>query len=229
MQDLCTPELDESDIHHLSRVLRLRDGESVRASDGKGGALACVFRLKGGEARLEPSGSIHFAERPVDEVAIAFPLLKGDRTSWTVQKLTELGVDRIVPMVTARSVVRPGIGPGADQPRSQDRLERIATSAAAQSRRLWMPQLSAPTTLSDLARCEPVMAAHPEGGPLHASGVLLAVGPEGGWEPSELEMVDATVGLGSNVLRAETAAVTAAALLCGIRCGLVRTTTTGDG
>lgn len=229
MGHLGSPEPDEADIHHLSRVLRLRDGESVRVSDGQGGALRCAFRVKGGEAWLEPSGPVSRVERPVPEVAIAFPLLKGDRTSWAVQKLTELGVDRIVPLVAARSVVRPGTGSGADRPGSLDRLERIVRSASAQSRRSWLPQLSAPTTLSDLAKREPVRAAHPEGGRLRASGSLLAVGPEGGWEPSELELVHATVDLGPTVLRAETAAVTAAALLCGIRSGLVRPTTTGDG
>ncbi len=213
----------------MGRVLRLRDGEAVRAADGRGGARSCVLRTAGRDVRLEPCGPVCHADAPAPGVAVAFPLLKADRTSWAVQKLTELGVDRMVPLVAARSVVRTGGGPTGDGPKWTDRMERVVRSAAAQSRRLWLPEVSSPTTLSDLAGYEPVVVAHPGGGPLSGADRLVAVGPEGGWDSSELLLAAAKVGLGPTVLRAETAAVAAATLLCGIRSGLVRPATTGGG
>lgn len=162
-------------------------------------------------------------------MAVAFPLLKADRTSWAVQKLTELGVDRMVPLVAARSVVRTGSGPTGDGPKWRDRMERVVRSAAAQSRRLWLPELSLPTTLSDLVDYEPVVVAHQGGGPLAGPDRLVAVGPEGGWDASELLLAAAQVDLGPTVLRAETAAVATATLLCAIRSGMVRPATTGGG
>ena len=147
--------------------------------------------------------------------------MKGDRPEWVVQKLTELGADRIVPIRTARSVVR---WEGARAERSLHRLARVAREAAAQSRRTWLPVVEAVTPLerlADLVGVVPALAV-PGGGPLSLDRPLVAVGPEGGWDDAELALFEEGVGLGPTVLRSETAALLAAGLLSGLRSNLVR-------
>jgi len=112
-------------------VLRLRAGDAVTVSDGAGGRLACRF----GPA-LEPVGEIERVERTEPQVTVAFAVVKGQRPEWAVQKLTELGVDRIVPLLAARSVVRWPAGQAGTQ---VERLRRVAREASVQSRRVWLP------------------------------------------------------------------------------------------
>ncbi len=106
------PVLDETDLHHLVDVLRLRPGESVVACDGRGTWTSCRFRGAPGGADDVDRGARSSTRQPVTEpkasppITLAFAPVKGDRPEWVVQKLTELGVDRIVPVRTARSVVR---------------------------------------------------------------------------------------------------------------------------
>ncbi|MDQ4089743.1 MAG: RsmE family RNA methyltransferase, partial [Actinomycetota bacterium] len=111
-------------------MLRLRPGDEITVSDGAGGRLRCRF----GPA-LEPVGEVERAPRPAPEVTVAFAMVKGERPDWAVQKLTEIGVDRIVPILTARSVVRWPPGEGGQVAR----LRRVAREAAVQSRRVWLP------------------------------------------------------------------------------------------
>ena len=101
--DLDAPAVDESDRHHLERVLRLRLGERVTASDGAGTVRECIVR---DGLVLEPASETVVEDRPAPPITIGFALTKGDRPEWVVQKLTELGVDTIVPFVAKRSVVR---------------------------------------------------------------------------------------------------------------------------
>ena len=151
---------------------------------------------------------------------MAFAPTKGDRPEWVVQKLTELGVDRIVPLRTARSVVR---WEGDRALRQVERLRRIAREASAQSRRVWLPEVTGVCVLgavAEVAGAAPVLA-DPGGGPPGLDRPVVAVGPEGGWDDDERSAATATVGLGPTVLRAETAAVAAATLLCSLRCRVV--------
>ena len=117
-------------------------------------------------------------------LTVAFAPAKGDRPEWVVQKLTELGVDRIVPLQTARSVVR---WDGERGRRAVERLRRVAREAAAQSRRAYLPEVSR----SDLAALAepppgPAPVARAElGGPPPAGDSTVAVGPEGGWSDEE--------------------------------------------
>jgi 16S rRNA (uracil1498-N3)-methyltransferase len=218
------PVLDAADVHHLVDVLRLRPGERVVACDGQGTWARCRFRGAGRNA--DGSEVLEIDEEPVTSarsapaITVAFAPVKGDRPEWVVQKLTELGVDRIVPIRTARSVVR---WEGARAARSLDRLDRVAREAAAQSRRTWLPTVEAVTPLEqlgDLAGVAPVLAV-PGGGPPSLERPVVAVGPEGGWDEGELACFDERVGLGPTVLRSETAALLAGGLLCGLRSNLV--------
>ena len=184
-------------------------------SDGSGGRLACQFG-----ATLEPMGEVERVPRPAPEVTVAFAVVKGQRPEWAVQKLTEMGVDRIVPLVTARSVVRWPAGESASQ---LARLRRVAREAAVQSRRVWLPAVDAVVWFEAMATEPGVGLAHPGGGPPSLDRPLILVGPEGGWTDEELAAAGpGLVGLGPSVLRTETAAVVAGALLCALRAGVVR-------
>src|ERR671919_883320 len=139
------PVLGDDDHHHLSRVLRLPPDSDVTASDGAGRWRAC--RL-GGAPVLAIAGPTVADRRPSPPITVAFALVKGDRPELVVQKLTELGVDRIVPFMAARSVVRWDATKAA---RQTDRLNDIARQAAMQCRRTWLPAVASLATFSEVA------------------------------------------------------------------------------
>lgn len=217
VDDVDVPELSASDRHHLERVLRLRDGDEVTACDGAGRWRPC--RLATGGA-VAPWGDVRADPPPAPPVAVAFAVAKGERTDWAVQKLTELGADRIVPFLAARSVVR---WEGDTAARHVERLRRIAREAASQSRRTWLPVVEDVVTFDELVSRPGAVVADRGGAPLSsvASRGIVLVGPEGGWAPEELAADMPRVALGPHVLRTETAAVAAGALLSALRAGLV--------
>jgi 16S rRNA (uracil1498-N3)-methyltransferase len=228
--DPADPEVSPDDRHHLLRVLRLRAGETVVASDGRGHWCRCRLRDPGGATPsggtgegtsrlLEPDGPVLTEEAPAPALTVAFAPVKGDRPEWVVQKLTELGVDRIVPLLAARSVIR---WDGDRSERAVEKLRRAAREAAAQCRRVWLPEVTGVRPVADLVRSEDRMALAQLGGePPGAGTTVLAVGPEGGWSPEELALGLPTVGLGPWVLRAETAAVAAGSIMAALRAGTV--------
>lgn len=209
------PELDDEDVHHFQRVLRLRDGERVTVSDGAGGWRLC--RVASGS--IEPDGPIAVSVRPSPEITVAFAVTKGDRPEWTVQKLTELGVDRVVPIVADHTVVRWDERRAA---RNMERFRAVARSAAMQSRRAWRPQVEELVSSAEIAgQVSGVVLAHPGGARVSLDRPAIAVGPEGGWSAAELGRASATVDLGAHTLRADTAAIAAAVLLTALRAGAV--------
>jgi 16S rRNA (uracil1498-N3)-methyltransferase len=206
--DLDVPALDESDEHHLRRVLRIRPDDVVTISDGVGRWTTARLTAAG----LEPDGDIATEAQPAPvEVWSAIP--KGDRPEWIVQKLTELGVARIGFVHCARSVVR---WDAARAERQMDRLRRVAREAAMQSRRVWLPEMVGPLALTDLDPTA-LAFADPEGAPLAAPVRRVVIGPEGGFTADELAAAPAVVSVGALVLRVETAAVAAAVLLTAPR------------
>lgn len=218
--DLGDPVLDDDDRHHLERVLRLRPGQDVTVADGAGRWRRCVWRPGGG---LEPAGPVA-EEEPVAPVTVAFALTKGERPEWVVQKLTEVGVDRIVPFRAARSVVRWDDAKAAAQ---AARWRRVAREAAMQSRRARLPEVAAVAGFDEVVAAAGAAAtlAAPGGGPPTLAHPVVLVGPEGGWAEEEVACGLPAVGLGPTVLRAETAAVAAGVLLCGLRNGTIRDNT----
>ena len=195
-------------------MLRLRPGDPLTVSDGAGGRRACRF----GPA-LEPVGEVETVPRPQPQVTVAFAVVKGQRPEWAVQKLTEIGVDRIVPLLSARSVVR---WPAGEAGAQVVRLRRVAREASMQSRRVWLPAVDVVTPFAAIAAEPGAAVAHPGGAPPSLDNPLVLIGPEGGWD--EAEVADAgrvLVGLGPSVLRTETAAVVAGTLLCALRAGVV--------
>lgn len=230
--DVAAPELSEADRHHLVRVRRLRIGDALTVTDGAGSWRHCVL---GDDGSLSGAGDIVHVPRPAPEIAVAFALTKGDKPDWTVQKLTELGVDRIIPFRAERSVVR---WDEAKARANHERMESIARSAVEQSHRVWLPVVEEVTDVASLAARGAVRADRSAdrrfdgwrdlgggdgaGVPAVSIPAVVAVGPEGGWSDDERELLPRAMGLGQHVLRAETAALAAAVVLGLERDGLSR-------
>lgn len=231
VDDPDAPVVDEADLHHLVDVLRLRAGESVIACDGAGRWVPCrvaELPLVRSVKKLDPArvldvvGPARIDPPPSPQVVVAFAPMKGDRPEWMAQKLTEVGVDALIPLRTARTVVR---WDGERGEKALGRIRRIVREAAAQSRRTVLPVVHPVMTLDEVATwagSEPVLAV-PGGGALGSWPSVVAVGPEGGWDETELtrEGAQPGLGLGPTVQRAETAAVSVATLLAAVRAGVV--------
>jgi 16S rRNA (uracil1498-N3)-methyltransferase len=218
VDDVDEPRLDPLDRHHLERVLRLRPGDLVSVSDGAGAWCLCEFGLV-----LQPVGDVVVEAEPAPPITVGFAVPKGDRPEWAVHKLTEVGADRIVLLHTERSIVR---WEGDRAERQRERLERIAREAAMQSRRVWLPEVVGPWSFEEALRWggDAVALCRAGGDTPTLDRPVVLVGPEGGWSPSEHSASHVSLGLGSNVLRVETAAVVAGTLLVALRNGLVTPT-----
>jgi 16S rRNA (uracil1498-N3)-methyltransferase len=209
--DLARPELADADRHHLERVLRLRAGEVVTASDGRGGLRRCRY-VAGGS--LAPEADADRRERSAPAIAVGFALVKSEKPEWIVQKLTECGVDRIVPFTADRSVVR---WDEAKASRHLARLREVARGAAMQSRQRWLPAVEAVRTFADVVG-EGAALADLDGDPPSLAAPFVVVGPEGGWSDEERDAANGRfVRFSRSVLRSETAAIAAGVLLTGLR------------
>ena len=211
--DLEAPELDADDRHHLDRVLRTRPGDPITLSDGAGRWRTARFG-----SHIEITGDVIRVAPLAPAITIGFAPVKGTRPEWVVQKLTELGVDRIVPFHADRSVVR---WTGERGRAAVERLRRVAREGAMQCRRVWLPTIDEVTTLGQLVTSagegDGIALAERGGEPLDLRHPTVLVGPEGGWTDAERGEVVARAGLGPHILRAETAAVAAAVLLGAAR------------
>ena len=187
-------ELDPQALHHLSKVLRLRDGAALSYTDGLGNGGEGI--LADGAVQRGPETTEAVAS-PQITMAVA-PPKHTERARFAVEKLAELGVDNLVWLETER---------GEGRPPSPDKARSWAISALQQSRGSWLMGLGGPEPMAMLE--PPMWAATLGGGALPEIGpaVTLVVGPEGGFSPDELEAVDARVSLGDSTLRTETAAV----------------------
>jgi 16S rRNA (uracil1498-N3)-methyltransferase len=222
--DATSIALDLGESHHLVHVLRLREGAEVSVFDGKGrAALARVLEIDGDSVKLQPVSPEPSRESSL-ALAVAIAPPKGDRMSLVVQKLTELGAVRIVPLVTDRGEV------SRDRcTRSLERWRRVALEACKQCGRSFVPGIETPRDLSEISAIDDdsftafdrVLMAEPGAGPLppipSPERLLVLVGPEGGWSEPERALADARgltrFGLGPRTLRTETAAIAAASVL----------------
>lgn len=216
-----TLALDEA--HHLSRVLRLAPGNTAYCFDGQGAEYECeVQRVSRDEVTLRIVSRLgNEVESPL-HLTLAQGMTKGDKFDWIVQKAVELGCSRFVPLITEHSEVRRT--DGLDQ--KMLRWRRIALEATKQCGRRTIMEIAPAVAFGDLCesmRDEKKFAlffSERKGlrlGNAHVGReVTLVIGPEGGWSERESHLAEECglipVHLGSRVLRAETAAVTAVAL-----------------
>ena len=217
----CALSAEES--QHAGRVLRLRAGDRVECFDGRGRAWLCELAFSGQQARVRALEPL-----PANESGLRVTLYQGmpklDKLDLIVQKATELGAHRIVPVNMARSVAR---AEGKDAARKQERWQRIAMEAAKQCGRGRVPEIlpamSWKQALSRLREHELVIVPWEEARGMNlralherhpdARDLAIVIGPEGGISPEEIaEMAGEAVTLGPRILRTETAAVAAMTL-----------------
>ncbi|MBV8090601.1 MAG: 16S rRNA (uracil(1498)-N(3))-methyltransferase [Alphaproteobacteria bacterium] len=218
-------ELSPDQAHRLRSVLRLGAGAAIAVFNRDDGEWVCrIDELGKSRARATVQSRLRLPELEPD-LWLLFAPIKRARLDWLVEKATELGASVLMPVWTARTQV---------ERLNIERLQAHAISAAAQSERLSVPELRAPEPLDAVLACWPpgrslivcdetgVSAPIGEAlAQLSAEPAALLVGPEGGFNQSELDALDklsfvSRVGLGPRVLRAETAAVAALALFQGI-------------
>ncbi len=201
--DLAHPVLSKEDDHHLRQVLRARVGEEIVLCDGAGG-----WRLARVAAHDLDLLSDTVTDPTPPKTTLYLSPLKGDRDEWALVKAVELGVSRVVPLLSRRLAVR-----YRDEARAKSlaRWRRLAREAAGQCRRTYDLEVLDPVRVEEV----PVEVAVGDfGGSSDWRGVhALAIGLEGGFEPDEWSPQHRRVNLGASVLRAETAAVVGAALL----------------
>lgn len=216
--------LSVEESHHLKRVLRKSAGDRITLTDGKGHRL--LARMTGNHRQqvLATVEQVHqFPFPPENEVDIALAIIRPNRMDWAVEKLTEIGIRRLIPLLCHYNSIKTI---------KMAHLKRIAISAIKQSGQFHLPQITEPMLFTDwLAGCpvdsQNCFLAHPRGSSVAQMWnwgkteprrpLTVAIGPEGGFHQSEIETaLSRNIGLlrlGATILRAETAAVVAAALL----------------
>lgn len=217
VDDVETPTVVSEDRHHAERVLRLRHGEALTVSDGRGRWREVVWR-PGAEPETGVRGPL---DAEPTRITVGFALTKGDKATLVVQKLTECGVDRILPFLAERSVVRWDEDKAAT---AVARWMKVAREAAMRSHRNWLPTVEPVTTFADVVTMPEVALAHMDGAALTARSRFVLVGPEGGWAAAELTADVPRVRLARTVLRSETASMAAGVLLARLRDGIVAST-----
>jgi 16S rRNA (uracil1498-N3)-methyltransferase len=208
---------------HLVRVLRVRVGQEFDVTAGSEVRRGRVTSV--GYNRVEFELGEQIPAVAIPKVTLALSIFKFDRMEWAIEKCTELGVARIVPVIARRTETH--LAAAAEK--RVERWMRIATQASEQSRRSAPPEISAPMKLKDTAdltghtrillaeseeewMLKDAMASRSTG-----EAVVLAIGPEGGWADTELDLFRqagwVSASLGGTILRAETAAIAGLAIV----------------
>ena len=220
---------DEAETRHLLRVLRLAPGEIVHAIDGQGGEF--VVRLETHEGREAVGRILGRSDRRTESpcaITLAQGIPKGEKMELIVRMVTELGVARIVPLLTQRVIVRPTPSRWRER---EGRWQRVAKEAAKQCGRSVIPPVEPARTLDEFVSDEPdaelaICLWEGERRELRAildsisgapASALLVVGPEGGLAIKEVGLLQSrgvrTAGLGPRIVRTETAGPVGVALL----------------
>ncbi len=210
-----TVVLSTAALRHLLKVLRLRRGELVTVTDGKGWWAPTHIPADDTDTFALTSPPM-FSERRSPNLCIAFALTKGDKPDFTVQKLTECGIDRIVLLRSTRSVVR---WDDDHAVKHLAKLKLVAAEAMMQSRGVWLPSIEGPVPCQTFAAgaTRPVHRADMVGQPVGEHVTTIVIGPEGGWDEGERQLFPESVALTGTVLRAETAAIVAAGIMSSSR------------
>jgi 16S rRNA (uracil1498-N3)-methyltransferase len=218
--------LHGQNAEHLARVLRARVGQEFEIVAGNRVYLGRIETVADHEVVFALSNELQsIEEEGKSGITLWLAIFKFDRMEWAIEKATELGADAIVPLITQRSDTHLV----AAAQKRVERWRRIAREASQQSRRSLPPEVLDPrklkealtsaygakVVLSEHEKDRRLATAIPEVNPTET--VSLAVGPEGGWTEKELEAFSSagwvTASLGPNILRAETAAIAALAVV----------------
>jgi len=208
---------------HLSRVLRARAGQEFDIATGTAVRRGRITSIT--DARVEFELNEEVSAASLSQITLVLAVFKFDRMEWAIEKCTELGVSRIVPVIARRTDSHLASAAA----KRVERWQRIALQASEQSRRAAPPEIAAPVKVSEAlsfpgALC--IVLAESENQTLlrdiekpqsQNNGVVLAVGPEGGWAADELQLFQQSkwisASLGNTILRAETAAMAATAIV----------------
>ena len=217
-------ELDEDETRHLRDVLRLKVGDEANVFNGEGREFACrIETTEKRKSKLSILKEVRPAspESPLD-LTLAAVLLKGDKLDGVVQKAVELGVNRFIPMTSARCDVK-----AAEPSKRAARWRRIAMEATKQCGRARLMHIEDVVDLGELVdrtNGEDLMRIHfseRDGESFDAVGgakkILAFIGPEGGWDDAEIEKAAAagirSITFGGRILKADTAAISIASIL----------------
>ncbi|HDS02562.1 MAG TPA: 16S rRNA (uracil(1498)-N(3))-methyltransferase [Firmicutes bacterium] len=216
-----TVDITGVEFSHL-RVLRPKAGDTVALTDGQGNMALGRINAVGKEHAAVDIIEKETIPPPQVHTALAFAPTKRDKWEWLVEKATENGVLSFIPLLTRRNIEF-----ARDFERKRERFERIVRGAVKQSKRAWLPKIHAPVSLNKeidfFEKFDTIALMHPHGQPLDALAfhgrkeIVIAVGPEGGWDDSEITAFrkhDALMfHLGPYILKTETAALKAAILI----------------
>lgn len=216
-----------NDAHHIGKALRMRVGEELTVCDQNGTDFVGVIEsISSQEVILKITSSSPTVAEPTIAITLYQGLPKSDKMDWIVQKSVELGVARIVPVMTSRSISRTDSDKGD---KKRDRWQKIAAEAAGQSGRGRIPEVSSPLSWKQMMQEIPhnnTLIFYEGGGELLTSLITpdmtelsIIVGPEGGFAPEEVaalqEIGVVSATLGKRILRCETAPIAAlSAILC---------------
>lgn len=211
--------------HHLRDVLRIGRGEVVEIFDGAGAGYFGEVELQGSEVVVRGLQNLP-SDEPQVRLILAAALIKSAKFEWILQKATELGVHEIIPLKTRLSDIQI---PNDKITLRLERWDRLVREASKQCRRLAAPRVHAPRTFLDLLAAEELSVCtrllfyekaqepwRPDPGAL-SDRIVLCIGPEGGWEDSEIKQAREAgykmFRLGPWILRAETAAIAAVSII----------------
>src|SRR5215213_5878351 len=218
-----TITLPTDEARHLRDVLRLKPGDEVYVFDGLGHEFRCTVsntRRDSAELRIEAEVEPAKPESQL-QLNLCVALLKGEKFDLVVQKATELGATKMMPLITRYADIH--LRDAADATKRVTRWQRIALEAAKQSGRAFVPEISLPVTFDAALDVEGigVMFSERDGEALESlpttQSITALVGSEGGWADEEIEAARArdfhVVTLGGRILRAETAAIAVTVLM----------------